>query len=130
MLDFALAIAFAKKYSVTGFDTKKSRMLAITRIILIVQMKSHLKDMQKAKNNIRFTYEHSDIEKSNVYIITVPTPIDSYNKPDLKPLIESSKTVGKALKNGDIVVYESTVYPGATERCLYSSSRRNFRFKV
>ena len=109
-----LAIAFAKKYSVTGFDTKKSRILELQDNFDNTNEISS-EDIQKAKNNIRFTYEHSDIEKSNVYIITVPTPIDSYNKPNLKPLIESSKTVGKALKNGDIVVYESTVYPGATE---------------
>ena len=89
-----LAIAFAKKYSVTGFDTKKSRILELQDNFDNTNEISS-EDIQKAKNNIRFTYEHSDIEKSNVYIITVPTPIDSYNKPNLKPLIESSKTVGK-----------------------------------
>ena len=57
----------------------------------------------------------NDIERANIYIITVPTPIDRHNRPDLSPLFEASETAGKVLKKGDIVIYESTVYPGATE---------------
>ena len=84
-----LAIAFAKKYSVTAYDINKSRVLELQENF------DHTKeitaeDNNKANKNIKFTHKHSDIEKCNVYIITVPTPIDSYNKPNLKPLIESS----------------------------------------
>ncbi len=109
-----LAIAFAKKYSVTAYDINKKRILELQDNFDHTNEISR-EDIKNANKNIKFTHKQSDIEKSNVYIITVPTPIDSYNKPNLKPLIDSSKTVGKALKNGDIVVYESTVYPGATE---------------
>ncbi len=109
-----LAIAFAKKYSVTAYDINKSRVLELKDNFDNTNEISS-EDIYRAKNNIKYTHRHSDIEKSNVYIITVPTPIDSHNKPNLKPLIDSSETVGKALKKGDIVVYESTVYPGATE---------------
>jgi UDP-N-acetyl-D-glucosamine/UDP-N-acetyl-D-galactosamine dehydrogenase len=64
---------------------------------------------------MKFSLDIEDIKDCNIYIVTVPTPIDKNNKPDLTPLIKSSQTVGKVLKKDDIVIYESTVYPGVTE---------------
>ena len=64
---------------------------------------------------MKFTLDTNDIKDCNIYIVTVPTPIDKNKRPDLTPLIKASETVGKVLKKGDIVIYESTVYPGATE---------------
>ncbi|MEI6116400.1 MAG: Vi polysaccharide biosynthesis UDP-N-acetylglucosamine C-6 dehydrogenase TviB, partial [Burkholderiales bacterium] len=66
-------------------------------------------------SGLRFTAEREDLREANVFIVTVPTPIDAYKRPDLTPLIKASETIGAALKRGDIVIYESTVYPGATE---------------
>ena len=66
-------------------------------------------------NHLKFTSESQDISTANFYIITVPTPVDQHNRPDLTLLIRASETVGKVLQKGDIVVYESTVYPGCTE---------------
>ena len=68
-----------------------------------------------ACRRLRFTCEPADLADCNVYIVTVPTPIDEHKRPDLRPLIKASHTIGRLLKRGDIVVYESTVYPGATE---------------
>src|SRR3954471_21645137 len=68
-----------------------------------------------ANSDITFTHKLEDLKKANFFIIAVPTPIDEHNLPDLKPLLGASSTVGKVLKKGDYVVYESTVYPGCTE---------------
>ena len=79
--------------------------------------------------NVIFTSDEKDLAVCNVYIITVPTPIDKYNNPDLKPLELSSKTVAKYLKKDDIVIYESTVYPGATEEFCVPIIERESRLK-
>lgn len=71
--------------------------------------------LDKVKSNLSFTCFHEDTRQCNIYIITVPTPIDSENRPDLSPLISASRTVGELISKGDIVIYESTVYPGVTE---------------
>jgi len=108
-----LAVEFAKKYKVIGFDINKERIDELirgkdrTREIL----DEELKDL----NNLIFTDELKDLKDCNIYIITVPTPIDKYKNPNLKPLIESSKSIGTIISKGDIVIYESTVYPGCTE---------------
>jgi len=108
-----LAVEFAKKYKVIGFDINKERIDELirgkdrTREIL----DEELKDL----NNLIFTDELKDLKDCNIYIITVPTPIDKYKNPNLKPLIESSKSIGTIISTGDIVIYESTVYPGCTE---------------
>ena len=116
-----LAIEFAKKYAVAGFDINEKRIHDLregndyTLEVSCSDMKSVLK---KDNNGLSGFYVSNDIESirdANVYIITVPTPVDKYNRPDLSPLYKASETVGKVLKKGDIVIYESTVYPGATE---------------
>lgn len=117
-----LAAEFAKKFSVIGFDINKRRvdeLRAGTDSTLEVEsaaLKSVTKNSPDASvNGIYCSYDANDIEDCNVYIVTVPTPVDKNNRPDLTPLYKASETVGKVLKKGDIVVYESTVYPGVTE---------------
>lgn len=108
-----LAVEFSKKYSVVGFDTN---------LVRIQELENNFDrtgelttdELQKALSLI-FTSAANSIKDCNVYIVTVPTPIDVYKKPDLTPLLKASETVGKVLKSGDIVIYESTVYPGCTE---------------
>ena len=116
-----LARLFATKYPVVGFDINKNRVAELNRGIdstLEVDSNS-LKQVlvpDKSENKGLFcTTEIADIKKCNYYIITVPTPVDKNNKPNLEPLIKASETVGSVLKNEDIVIYESTVFPGATE---------------
>jgi UDP-N-acetyl-D-glucosamine/UDP-N-acetyl-D-galactosamine dehydrogenase len=108
-----LALEFAKKKIVIGFDLEKKR---------INQLKSKIdknleisrNEFEKAKK-IKFTYNKKDLKSANCFIITVPTPIDKFKRPDLKPLISASQIVGGLLKKNDIVIYESTVYPGCIE---------------
>jgi len=109
-----LAHAFAKKYKVVGFDINKLRVKELNdgydRTLEL--NKEQLFDV---KDTIVYSSDIEDIEDSNIYIVTVPTPIDSLNRPDLTPLIKSSQMIGKILKKNDVVIYESTVYPGVTE---------------
>ncbi len=109
-----LGVAFAEKYRVTGFDVIQERVdeLATGHDRTLEVSNSAL---EKVKANISYTTELDKIRDCNIYIITVPTPIDSSSRPDLTPLIKSSETVGKVLKKDDLVIYESTVYPGVTE---------------
>jgi len=109
-----LAVAFAKKYPVIGFDIIQKRIDELSSghdRTLEVSSKS----LQSISGDIAYTTDIEEIRNANIYIITVPTPIDKSSRPDLTPLVESSKTVGKVLKKDDIVIYESTVYPGVTE---------------
>jgi len=142
-----LAVEFAKKYPVIGFDTNKERVQELNHCVdrtmetdsvaLMQVLQSKIKnkyveyDVQKNGHvgnhttvcypqieeppGLTFTANPEDIQDSNTYIITVPTPIDRFNKPDLIPLLKASETIGKVLRKGDIVIYESTVYPGCTE---------------
>jgi UDP-N-acetyl-D-galactosamine dehydrogenase len=116
-----LARLFATKYSVVGFDISQKRIqelssgedltLEITRDqILEVRL-----DEPSDSNGLYFSCDVAELESCNTYIITVPTPIDKNNRPDLTPLYRASETVGQVLSKGDIVIYESTVYPGVTE---------------
>jgi len=108
-----LAIEFGKLFETVGFDIKQSRIEE-----LLAGKDSTLEVTSEELENtalLSFTSNEEDIKNSNIYIITVPTPIDAFKKPDLAPLIAASKTVGGLLKNNDLVIYESTVYPGATE---------------
>jgi UDP-N-acetyl-D-glucosamine/UDP-N-acetyl-D-galactosamine dehydrogenase len=110
-----LAHAFSSQYKVVGFDIAQNR---IDELVNGYDKTLELSDgqMKEALNNgITFTKELKDIDDCNIYIVTTPTPIDKYKKPDLSPLLEASKTIGGVLKKDDIVIYESTVYPGATE---------------
>lgn len=116
-----LAVEFAKKYPVTGFDINKKRIEGLqsghdfTLEVSEEQLVAVLKKKADCARGLCITDQLEEIRNSNVYIITVPTPVDKYNRPDLTPLYKASETVGKVLKKGDIVVYESTVYPGVTE---------------
>ncbi len=118
-----LAHAFAKKYEVIGFDINKKRVDELnsavdsTLELSSEQLKEVLPKFNPSltDNRLSLTTDLEDIKECNVYIITVPTPIDKHKNPDLTPLIKASETIGKVLKKGDIVIYESTVYPGCTE---------------
>ena len=108
-----LAVAFGRKYSVVGFDINEKRIEQLRRGIDITNEVT----TEELQNSGRLTYSSAmvDVREASVYIITVPTPIDQYKKPDLTPLFKASHTVGQVLNTGDIVIYESTVYPGCTE---------------
>lgn len=108
-----LAVEFGKKRSVIGFDINQSRINALREghdSTLEVE-----DDELRAATHLSFTADAADLEAANVYIVTVPTPIDEHKRPDLTPLCKASETIGRTLKKGDVVIYESTVYPGATE---------------
>ena len=120
-----LAVEFAKKYPVIGFDISTRRIAQLnkgedkTLEVLNDDLKKVLlgqaESLSSKKTGLVTSSEIEDISSSNIYIVTVPTPIDSHKKPNLKPLISASKMIGAVLKKGDIVIYESTVYPGCTE---------------
>ncbi|MEX1382363.1 nucleotide sugar dehydrogenase [Lutibacter sp.] len=116
-----LARLFATKYNVIGFDINKNRIAELkkgTDSTLEVSdnvLKQVLVNNSKSEKGLYCTTEINNIKNCNYYIVTVPTPVDKKNKPDLTPLIKSSEAVGSVLKPQDIVIYESTVYPGATE---------------
>lgn len=117
-----LARLFATKYPVVGFDINQNRidgLLSGTDSTLEVSddvlQKVLVKDFKSNQNGLLCSSEISTISDCNYYIVTVPTPVDKNNRPDLTPLYKASETVGKVLKKGDVVIYESTVYPGATE---------------
>ncbi|WP_088330201.1 Vi polysaccharide biosynthesis UDP-N-acetylglucosamine C-6 dehydrogenase TviB [Lacimicrobium sp. SS2-24] len=108
-----LAAEFAKKRSVIGFDINARRIAELKKgVDATLEVSSE--ELQQAKK-LSFTDQLEELKQANVFIVTVPTPIDSFKRPDLTPLIKASETIGKVLKAGDIVIYESTVYPGATE---------------
>ena len=110
-----LAHAFAKKgYFVTGFDIDQERIDEL-QMGYDKTLELSNKQMLEVQERLNYSSNIDDINMCNIYIITVPTPIDNSNQPDLTPLIKSSQTVGKVLKKDDIVIYESTVYPGVTE---------------
>ena len=117
-----LARLFATKYPVVGFDINQNRinsLLSGTDSTLEVSdevlQKVLVRDFKSTPNGLLCSSTLSDIADCNYYIVTVPTPVDKNNRPDLTPLYKSSETVAKVLKKGDIVIYESTVYPGVTE---------------
>jgi UDP-N-acetyl-D-galactosamine dehydrogenase len=108
-----LACAFAKKYDVIGFDINESRITDLSNNIDKTREVS-IEQLQNIQRLI-FTSKTDDLKTANIFIITVPTPIDENNLPDMSPLVNASKMLSKILKKDDIVIYESTVYPGATE---------------
>jgi len=110
-----LAHAFSSKYEVVGFDIASWRVDELNRGIDRTLELDKVQMQDGLDNGMLFSTNLEDIQDCNIYIVTVPTPIDSSNKPDLTPLIKSSQSVGKVLKKDDIVIYESTVYPGVTE---------------
>ena len=108
-----LAVEFGKKYPVLGFDINKKRVEELGNGYDRTQEVEP--EALKTSSNLVFSTNIEDLKNYNVFIVTVPTPIDNYKKPDLTPLLSASRTIGKILKKGDIVIYESTVYPGCTE---------------
>ena len=107
-----LAIEFSKKYSSIGYDINKDR------IKLLKENKDYTNEVSEqelAESYLDLTYDINDITDCNIFIITVPTPVDEDKKPLLSPLVNASKMIGKILKKNDVVIYESTVYPGCTE---------------
>ena len=123
-----LGVEFAKKFPVIGFDINKKRILElqsgndstleVSQNVLKNVTVNSIKDLEN-DNGFLATSEKNDIGDCNFYIVTVPTPVDKFNRPILTPLVKASDSVGSVIKKGDYVVYESTVYPGATEEdCL------------
>ena len=117
-----LAIEYGKKYRVIGFDIFKARVGELEKgedhtleadLVGMKQARELFK--QTGKIGLTFTSDPEELKQVNTYIVTVPTPIDRFNNPDLTPLLKASETIGKTLNKGDIVIYESTVYPGCTE---------------
>ncbi len=108
-----LAVEFSKHYSTIGYDIDGER---IARLSSGTDVTREVDDTElAAADNLRFTDKLDEVSDCNVYIVTVPTPIDSAKRPDLTALKRASRTVGEVLNQGDVVVFESTVYPGATE---------------
>ncbi|QFU74623.1 Vi polysaccharide biosynthesis UDP-N-acetylglucosamine C-6 dehydrogenase TviB [Halioglobus maricola] len=124
-----LAVEFGKKYTTIGFDINENRIADLRRG-QDKTLEVNSTELNSA-SELSFTSNSNDLGAANVFIVTVPTPIDRHNRPDLAPLGKASETVGKVLKSGDVVIYESTVYPGATEDyCVPILEREsNFEFK-
>lgn len=108
-----LAVEFGKRRAVIGFDINQGR---------VAELRDHHDRTRecagadlRAAHHLQFTSDSAELKKAGVFIVTVPTPVDGANRPDMTPLARASETVGAALKQGDVVIYESTVYPGATE---------------
>lgn len=110
-----LAHAFSEKYKVVGFDISQWRIDELSSGYDRTLELNETQVKEAIKNGMKFSLNIDDIKDCNIYIVTVPTPIDKNKRPDLTPLIKASETIGKVLKKDDIVIYESTVYPGATE---------------
>jgi UDP-N-acetyl-D-galactosamine dehydrogenase len=110
-----LALALSREFRVVGFDINAARVAELNR------GEDHTLEAEPEElaaalaRGLRFSAESSSLKEANVYIVTVPTPIDQFKAPDLKPLLAASATIGGALKSGDVVIYESTTYPGCTE---------------
>jgi UDP-N-acetyl-D-galactosamine dehydrogenase len=108
-----LAVEFGKKRKVIGFDINRARIEELTG--------GHDHTLEcspeqlKAAEHLQFSADFADLKSADIFIVTVPTPVDGVNRPDMTPLVKASSTIGAVLKKGDVVIYESTVYPGATE---------------
>ena len=123
-----LAVEFGKKFNTIGFDINQIRVEELNNgFDKTLEVES---DVFTESKKLSFTCNLSEIKTCNIYIVTVPTPINDHNQPDLSPLVSASEMVGKVLNKGDIVIYESTVYPGATEEecvpVLEACSRMRF----
>ena len=122
-----LGVAFGTKINTIGYDINQERVEQLQKGIDST-LEIGASEISKA-NKLSFSSSIDDISKCNVYIITVPTPIDSHNQPILTPLMDASEAVGKILSPGDIVIYESTVYPGATEEICVPILEKNSSLK-
>lgn len=108
-----LAVEFGKKFNTIGFDIDSDRVSALDKGIDLT-LECSAEELNEAKM-LSFSASHEDLKQCNVYIVTVPTPIDRHKQPDLLPLIKASEMLGDVVNFGDVIIYESTVYPGATE---------------
>ncbi|MEM5730513.1 nucleotide sugar dehydrogenase [Shewanella algae] len=108
-----LAVEFGKKYETIGFDINKERVMQLRQGLDLTQECS--KEELASSTRLTFSEDIDEIKNSNFYIVTVPTPVDKHFKPDLTPLLKASQMLGTVISKGDVIVYESTVYPGATE---------------
>lgn len=122
-----LAIEFSKKFDVIGFDINKKK---ISNLIKRKNIYEILKKNQKKIRNFKVTNKIKFLKQCNIYIITVPTPIHKNNKPDLRLLIKATSDVSKILKRGDLVIFESTVYPGTTEEICIPILEKNSKLKL
>ena len=122
-----LAVEFGKHFDTFGFDVKAERIAALKRGIdaTLEASKAEL----RSSTQLTFSTDLAELKRCRVFIITVPTPIDEYKRPDLTPLVRASESVGRALKKGAVVVYESTVYPGCTEEICVPILERESRLK-
>lgn len=125
-----LAVEFGKKFKVLGFDINKTRIDELNNGIDRTRESSY--EELKSAIHLNFTSDEECLRSCNIFIVTVPTPIDKFKAPNLSPLLQASKTIGKYLKKEDIVIYESTVYPGCTEEeCVpVLEKNSNLKFNV
>ena len=122
-----LAVEFGKKIKVLGFDINKTRIDELNNGIDRTLESSY--EELKSAIQLNFSSNEEDLESCDIFIVTVPTPIDKFKAPNLTPLLQASKTIGKFLKSGDIVIYESTVYPGCTEEDCVPVLEKNSKLK-
>ncbi|SVD43109.1 uncharacterized protein METZ01_LOCUS395963, partial [marine metagenome] len=122
-----LAVEFGKYFKTTGFDISESRIQEL-QVGNDSTLEVRPDELQEAKK-LTYTKDTKDIQNCNIFIVTVPTPIDEHKKPDLTPLIKASISVGKVLKKDDIIIYESTVFPGATEEICVPILEKNSDLK-
>ena len=130
-----LAVEFAKKHKVVGFDTNSQRVKQlvdgedITNEVNIKELMLVLNATNtNKKNGLKLSSNFKDLKSCNIFIVTVPTPINKFKSPDLEPLLYASKMIGQLLKKGDIVIYESTVYPGQFEHAHFSTFQSPDRY--
>lgn len=136
MLVLPLARLFSQKYKTIGFDINRDRISSLQLALDATGEISTEMLQESLRKNLTFTATVDEIKDCNIFIVTVPTPVDEYNRPDLYPLLSASEIIASVLSIGDIVIYESTVYPGVTEEeCVpvlekYSGLKLNKDFFV
>ena len=122
-----VAVAFGKKHPVIGFDINEHRISTLQTGVDYTN-EVEVNDLTEAQ--IEFTFDSEKLKEADFMIVSVPTPIDAHNQPDLSPLMLASETVGKSLQKGAIVVFESTVYPGAYRGRVHTCIRKAFGLEV
>ena len=122
-----IAINFSKKYNTYGFDINGSKLKKYKKGIDCTR---EVGNAELKHTTLKFTDDPKDIKKADFIIVTVPTPIDNYNQPDLNPLINATEIIAENLKEGSIIVYESTVYPGTTEEICIPIIEKKTGYKI
>ena len=123
-----LAVSFSKNYKTIGFDINKKRIDQINKGNDITNEITSIELLKVISNGFKSTSKLEELEECNIYIVTVPTPIDENKKPDLSLLIKATKSISSILSKGNFVIYESTVYPGATEEvCIPILEKNDFK---